>query len=489
MGKRVIIIGAGFGGLASAALLAKQGFDVTVVEKNEQPGGRASVWEQEGFRFDMGPSWYMQPDVFERFFAEFGKKPEDYYELIRLDPSYRIYFGSEDVVDVPAGIKAGKKLFASLEKGGAKKFEEYLKQAKYQYDVGMEDFLYKEHRSLFDLFSWRMLTEGSKMHVFEDIESYVNKRFESERAKKILLYTLVFLGGAPRVTPALYSLMAYVDFGLGVWYAKGGFAAIVQGFVKLCEEQGVNFRYDEPVQEILTENGKAVGVRTSKGVIKADKVVVNADYHHAETSLLKPEDRSYSERYWDKRVVAPSAFIMYLGLDKQLPQLKHHTLFLDNDWQQHFESIFSDPGWPDKPSYYICCPSKTDPSVAPPGKENVFVLVPVAAGLDDTPEIRKAFEERVLDHLEQLLDEPIREHILIKRIFAHRDFSQQYNAYKGTALGLAHTLRQTASLRPRQRSKRVEDLYYVGQFTHPGIGVPMTIIGAQVIADMLGGSQ
>lgn len=481
--KKIIVIGAGFGGLAAAALLAKDGHQVTVIEKNEMVGGRARIWREAGFSFDMGPSWYLMPDAFETYFANFGKKPEDLYKLIRLDPSYRIFFGSGDKLDISSDLQKNIELFESIEAGSGKKLIEYLEQAKYQYDVSMKQFLYKNFTSIFDFFNKRMLTEGRKLHVFENLDAFTKRFFKSERLRKILQYSMVFLGGAPSNTPALYSVINHADFNLGVWYPEGGFNAVAVAMQKLAESYGAKFIINTPVTKINVVDGAATSVSTESEEFEADVVVGNGDYHHIETNLLPKSSQSYSTRYWNNRTVAPSAFIIYLGLNKELNSLSHHNLVLSHDWTKHFNAIFDNPSWPDEPSYYVCAPAKTDTTVAPAGKENLFVLVPIASDLPETPEFREEFAQKIISHFENEIGESITPHIEVKRIFTGVDFAKDYNAFKGTALGLSHTLFQTAMLRPRMKSKKVKNLYYSGQFTQPGIGVPMTLISGQLTRD------
>ncbi len=480
--KNVVVIGAGFGGLSVAAFLAKDGYNVTVIEKNNSIGGRARVWREAGFKFDMGPSWYLMPDAFENFFAEFGKKPSDYYQLHRLDPSYRIYF-QDEFVDIAASLQKNMELFESIEPGAGKQLQEYLKQARYQYEVSMKEFLYKDFRSVFDFFNKRMLIEGSKLHVFQNLDAFTQRFFKSEKLRKILEYSMVFLGGAPKNTPALYSVINHADFNLGVWYPMGGFGAVAEGIRKLAEEYGAKFIFEENVLAVHTQNGQAVSVETDKQTYPCDIVVANADYHHVETQLLEVSDRTYSESYWQKRTMAPSAFIIYLGLSKKLLNVKHHMLFLDNDWVRHFNAIFQKPAWPSDPSYYVCCPSQTDSDVAPEGSENLFFLVPIASGLEDTLEIRDQYYHKIINHFEKSIGQTVSDAVKVKRLFSLNDFSADYNAYKGTALGLSHTLSQTSLFRPRTKSKKVHNLYFVGQFTQPGIGVPMTLISGQLARD------
>jgi len=484
--QNVIIVGAGFGGLAAAALLAKQGHKIKVIEKNEQSGGRASIWKKDGFTFDMGPSWYLMPDVFEKFFAEFEKKPEDYMDLVRLDPSYRVFFSINDSVDISADLDKNLDLFETLEPGAKEKMKEYLDKSTYEYDIAMNDFIYKDYKHITDFLKPRLIVEGTKLHMFEKLDDYAQRYFKSEKIRKILEYTIVFLGGSPYDSPALYSLMSHVDFNMGVWFPKGGMGKLVEAMQRLAEEQGVEFIYDEPVEKIHVEQGKATKVQTTHGSYPADIVVVNADNAWAEMNLLDEKYQTYDQRYWEKRNIAPSAYLLYLGLDTQLKNFIHHNLYFDPHWINHFDDIFKQPKWPKDFSYYVSCISKTDENTAPPGGENVFVLIPVAPDLKDTAEVREEYFNKTIDHMEKLTGENIRDHIIVKRIFAHTDFYSRYNAYKGTALGLAHTLKQTAVFRPRHQSKKVKNLFYTGHYNHPGIGVPMVIISSQILADIIG---
>lgn len=483
MPKTAIVIGAGFGGLSAAALLAKKGLRVTVIDNNPMPGGRAIYFRQKGFLFDRGPSWYLMPGVFERFFAEFGKKPSDYFRLVRLSPSYRVFYEEGKTLDVPSEPEKIRALFAQLEPEGDKKLDKYLSQAQYKYDVAMQKFLYKDYKSLLDMADLRLAPEALRLHLFSSIDSYAKRFFKSLQARKILEYTMVFLGGSPSNTPALYSIMSHVDLTLGVWYPMGGVRMLAEAMAKLCEELGVEFHFDEEVKSISTSNGKATGVTTSRSTYSADIIIANADMHHVETELLPPESRTYDEKYWSSRTMAPSALLFYVGINKKLPQLSHHNLFLAEDWDAHFDSIFKTRTWPENPSFYLGCPSRTDPSVAPKGKENLFFLVPVAAGLDDTDEIREEYFQKTISSFEKRIGESIQDDIITSRIVSHRDFQKDFNAYKGTALGLAHTLFQTAAFRPAHRSKKASNLYYTGHYNHPGVGVPMVIISSHIVAE------
>ncbi len=487
MERNAVVIGGGFGGLSSAGLLAKQGYRVTVLEKNEVLGGRARVWETDGFVFDMGPSWYLMPEVFERYFTQLGKERKDYYDLYKLDPYYRVFFGNgAEPVDITQDHEHNRQVFESFEPGGAVKLDAYLKQAEYKYRVAMDEFLYREYRHIFQFLNWRLMTEGLKLNVFSNLDRFVRRYFTDPRARHILEYAMVFLGSSPQNAPALYSIMSHVDLNLGVYFPRGGMTKLVQGMAKAAEELGTEFRTGTPATGIGYRNGAVTEVHTPSGAVPADLVVVNADYAWADRNLLPEGMRNYSDGYWDKRVMAPTMFIIYLGLSKKVPQLVHHNLYFSPDWDGHFDAIFGkNKRWPDSPSYYVSCASHDDPGVAPEGKENIFFLVPVAAGLEDDPEFRESYAEKILDHFEGMIGERIRDHIQIKRLFSHRDFAGDYNALKGTALGISHTLGQTAVFRPRMRHRKLGNMFFAGQYTHPGIGVPMTLIASEIISDIV----
>jgi phytoene desaturase len=482
---KAIVVGSGFGGISAAALLARDGNEVTVFEKNEQPGGRASVYSEEGYNFDMGPSWYLMPDVFQKFFAEFDKKPEDYFKLEKLDPSYRVFFGSEKVVDVASDIEKNYELFDSFEEGGAEKLKKYLKTSKEVYDFSIDEMLYRDYTSILDFLNGKLMLKGYKLRIWENLHHYVNNRFESDEARKIVQYSIGFLGGSPENTPSFYHIMSHIDLTLGVFYPQGGIRKVVSSIKEIAESYGVEFKFNEPVTGFELDEDKSIKkVITSMGSYDADIVLVNADYPFTEINLLKPEYQTYDEEYWDKKILAPSAMVAYLGIDKEVDKLIHHNLFLDKDWEQGFETLF-DPkkaGWPENPSYYVNVPSKTDKSAAPPGTDTLFVLIPLAPGIEDTQVRRDQLYNHVMDDLESKVGEDIRDHIVVKRIFALTDFKDRYNAYKGTALGLSHTLTQTALWRPAHMSKKIKNLYYSGHYTHPGIGVPMVLISSQIVA-------
>lgn len=483
--KKIAVIGSGFAGLSAATCLAREGFDVTIFEKNATPGGRARKFSEAGFTFDMGPSWYWMPDVFERYFARFGKKPSNYYALKRLDPSYRIYFGPDDFMDIPATMDKLSALFESLEPGSSRHLKTFLDEGKFKYEVGMNSLVYKPGLSLLEFADSEVITGALKLHLFQSITSYLRKFFHNERILKLLEFPVLFLGATAAKTPALYSLMNYADISLGTWYPKGGMYSIVAGMEKLAIEQGVKFQYNSAVQELPVENGKTTGVVVDGTLIPFDYVIAGADYHHVEQQLLPEKYRRYSPSYWDKRVMAPSSLLFYVGINKRLTGLLHHTLFFDEDFTQHSREIYEDPQWPAAPQFYVSCASATDDTIAPEGHENLVILIPVAPGLTDTEETREKYYEMVMNRLEKITGQVITGHVVYKRSYAHNDFQADYNAFKGNAYGLANTLLQTAILKPSIVNKKVSNLLYTGQLTVPGPGVPPSLISGQVVADQI----
>ncbi len=483
MNKKVVIIGAGIGGLGAAGLFAKKGYDVTVVEKNANLGGRANIFEHDGFKFDMGPSWYLAPDIFEHYFNLVGERVEDHLELKRLSPSYRIFFRNNgDPLDINSDIEKDTATFEAIEPGAGEKLRAYLKQSKYQYEVATQSFMFKNYDRVWDFFNKRVMTEGQKLSVFSTMHRFVSKFFTSKKLQQVMEYTMVFLGTSPYEAPALYNLMSHMDFNQGVFYPQGGFYELIKALSNIAEKNGAVLRTDSPVEKIIVRDGKAVGVRLEGGeVIDADMVISNADMWFTETRLLDIPQQTHKEKYWKKRTMAPSAFIMYLGVSEKLPSLVHHNLLFSEDWRKNFDEIYKDPCLPDEPSLYVCAPSVTDTSVSPAGKENLFVLVPIASDLAITDEQKESYADRVLALMEQEMNLPgLREKIEYKRIYTVENFAADYNAFKGSALGLAHTLRQTAIFRPKNKSKKVDNLFYVGAGTNPGIGTQICLISAEL---------
>ena len=484
--KKAIVIGSGFSGLSSACHLASKGYEVTVLEKNTQAGGRARVFSEEGFVFDMGPSWYWMPDVFEKFFNSFGKKVSDYYHLKRLDPSYRVYWGKEDFWDIPASFQELFQLFENEEKGSGTRLIRYLQQAEYKYKTGVDDLVYRPGLSVREFLDMRLLKGVVKLDVFTSMQKHIRRFFKSKKLLRIMEFPVLFLGATAQNTPALYSLMNYADIRLGTWYPMGGMHRIVEAMKELALELGVNFKFNEEVNQVTVNNEKSItGVGTPTSHYEADVVIASADYRHIDQKVIPEHLRSYSSAYWDKRVLAPSSLIFYLGVNKKLKGLQHHNLFFDEDFENHAEEIYSSPQWPGKPLFYVSCPSVTDASVAPEGNENLFVLIPVAPDLKDTEETREFYYHLVMKRLEEITGQSIREHVVFKRSYAHNDFIKDYHSFKGNAYGLANTLRQTAILKPSIRSKKIKNLFYAGQLTVPGPGVPPSLISGKVVADLI----
>ena len=485
-GADVTVVGGGFGGLSSACYLADAGANVRVLEKNEQLGGRASKLQADGFTFDMGPSWYLMPDVFERFFAYFGKEPSDYYDLERLDPHYRIFFKDGDQIDVTGNNDEMRQKFESYEPGAAEAFDDYLATSEKHYETAMNKFVYEDRSRLRDWIDLDVMTAAPiGLQLLGSMQGHVSDYFQHPKLQQIMQYTLVFLGGSPKNTPALYNMMSHVDFNLGVYYPDGGISAVVDGLVELGDQLGVEYETGSEVTEISRRKDGFLVETVDSETYNPDEVVVNADYGHAEKELLPDHERQYDDDYWEKKTYAPSAFLMYLGVEGDVDPLEHHTLVLPTDWEPHFDDIFEEPDWPDEPAYYLCVPSETDPSVAPEGHSNLFVLVPIAPGLHDGEEIREEYREKILADIADSTGVDLRDRIVYEKQFSVSDFGDRYNATEGTALGLAHTLRQTALLRPSNRSSAVDGLYFTGSFTTPGVGVPMCLISGEHTAQRL----
>lgn len=480
--KKIVVIGAGFAGLAAATTLADMGYAVTLVEKHTMPGGRARIHEAQGFRFDMGPSWYWMPDVFEKYFARFGKKVSDYYELIRLDPAYTMVFDANDRMEIPADYRALRELFESQEKGAALQLDKFMEQAAYKYEVGVNQLVYKPSRSITEFLSPSLLLDMTRMDIFQSIRKHIGKFFKSKKLVTLMEFPVLFLGATPQNTPALYSLMNYADLKLGTWYPQGGMFEIVKAMESLAKEKGVKFVYEAEVTEIKISGLTAKTVVTTAGKFEADVVVGGSDYHHLDQHILPETYRNYSPNYWKKRTMAPSSLLFYIGLNKKLEGLTHHTLFFDGEFDQHAHDIYTDPKWPAKPLFYTSLASKTDPSVAPEGCENLVILIPLAPDLEDNEALREKYYHLIMDRFERLIGQSIRDAVVYKRSYAMADFKKDYHAYRGNAYGLANTLLQTAILKPSLKNKKLNNLYYTGQLTVPGPGVPPSLISGQVVA-------
>jgi phytoene desaturase len=483
--KTAIVIGSGFAGLAVASFLAKDDWQVKVIEKNAGPGGRACQLIEDGFIFDKGPSFYWMPDVFERYFASFGKKVSDYYKLTRLDPSYRVYW-NDGFNDIPSNYEDLKSLFESIEPGSAAKLDTYLKGAAYKYSIGMQNLVYKPARSVFEFMNWETISGLFRLQVLTSIHSHIRHYFSHPRLQQLMEFPVLFLGALPQDTPALYSLMNYADIKGGTWYPDGGMYTVVESMYQLAKELGVQFYFNENVNEIFVEGQRAKRVVTVNNRYEADVVVSGADYHFTEKNLLTFPNRSYSDSYWEKRVMAPSCLMYYVGLNTKLAHSVHHSLFFDVPFEQHGKEIYKEPQWPTEPLFYTSVSSVTDESVAPPGCENLVMLIPVAAGLKgDTEELRETYFKLVMQRMEKHFGQSIAGSVVYKKTYSVSDFVSDYNSFKGNAYGLANTLRQTAIFRPSCRSKKVANLFYTGQLTVPGPGVPPSLISGEVVAKQI----
>jgi len=482
MKKDIHIIGSGFSALAAACYLAKAGHEVTVFEKNSTIGGRARQLKKEGFTFDIGPTWYWMPDVFERFFADFGKKPSDYYELIKLSPAYQVYFGIIDFVTIADNLPEIINTFESIEKGSGKTLEKFMAEAKNNYDIAIKDLVYNPGVSPLELIT--LETAKKVGQFFSTISKEVRKRFKNDKLIQILEFPVLFLGAKPSNTPAFYSFMNFADFGLGTWHPKNGMYSVVLAMETLAKELGVVFQTNASVDKIIVKNKAAIGIQINGKKHFCDIVLSGADYHHTET-LLDKKDRVYTESFWENKTFAPSSLLFYIGFDKKLENVEHHTLFFDVSFEKHAEAIYDNPKWPEEPLFYASFPSKTDSSVAPSGREAGIFLIPLAPGIEDTEAIRQKYFEKIITRFEKLTQQNIKNNIIFMESFCVNDFIKDYNSYKGNAYGMANTLMQTAFLRPKLKSKKVEHLYFTGQLTVPGPGVPPSLISGKLVSELI----
>jgi len=480
--KKIAVIGSGFAGLTSAIELASLGHHVTVFEKNSMVGGRARKFQSNGFTFDMGPSWYWMPHVYDKFFARHGKKVEDYYKLLKLDPGFSVVYGKDNTINVPASFEELVALFEDIEKGSGAKLKKFLKKAEVKYKIGMDSLVYKPSHSIFEFINLKVLIGVLHLNVFSNFRSYVKKYFSDSRLTRLMEFPVLFLGATPQNTPALYSLMNYSAFFQGTFYPMGGFHEIILGLSKLAKEKGVVINCNSNVDKINVVNRKANEIIVNGEKLLFDGVIAAADYNHVEQKLLDKQFRNYSPEYWENREMSPSSLLFYVGIDKRLKNLQHHNLFFDTDFDQHANEIYDNPQWPKNPLFYLSCPSITDSSLAPEGNENLMFLIPLAPGLEDTNEMREKYFDIVLKRLKDLTGNDIQKNIIFKKSYCVNDFENDYNSFKGNAYGLANTLKQTAVLKPRMRNKKVKNLYYAGQLTVPGPGVPPSIISGQIAA-------
>lgn len=481
--KSAVVIGAGFAGLTAATTLARSGYSVVLVEQHDQTGGRARVLHEEGFTFDMGPSWYWMPEVAEAFFNKCGRSIYKYLNLIRLDPSYQVVFSKDDHVPLPASFTEIQELFERTEQGAGKQLALFMDQAEFKYRTAMKSYVNRPGLSLTEFCNRDVLLSLCRMDMLQPFSRHARKYFHDKRLLQIVSFPVLFLGATPDRIPALYSMMNYADMKLGTWYPLGGMHQLSKAFTKLAEESGVKIMLKTKVEEMVVDGKNVIGVRTDKGLLPADVVISGADYHHTDQELLPKGMANYSDSYWEKREMAPSCLIYYVGVKRKLPRLQHHNLFFEHDFEQHAGDIYEHAKWPEHPLFYLCCPSKTDDSVAPPGMENLFFLIPTAPGLEDTPAVREHYRNVVLKRTAAFCDTSFEEDIVYCKSYACTDFMADYNAFKGNAYGLANTLRQTALLKPSIRHKKIGNLFYTGQLTVPGPGVPPAILSGQLVAE------
>lgn len=482
MKKTISIIGSGFSAMAASCYLAKRGHKVTVYEKNASVGGRARQLKAEGFTFDMGPSWYWMPDVFERFFADFDKKTTDYYELVKLSPAYRVYYGIDDFIAIADNLTQIVADFESIEKGSGQVLKEFMHEAKSNYDIAIKELVYRPGVSPLEL----VTVETAKKigQFFSNISKDIRKKFKNERLIHILEFPVLFLGAKPSDTPSFYSFMNYADFGLGTWHPKTGMFDVVRAMESLARELGVIFVTNANIEKINVENKIARSIVVNGKTISSDIILSGADYHHTET-LLDKEHRAYSEKYWNSRVFAPSSLLFYVGFNKKIKNISHHALFFDVDFEQHAKDIYDEPQWPKEPLFYANFPSLTDKTAAPEGMESGFFLVPLAPGIEDTEELRDQYFDKIIERFEILTQQTVKSNIVFKQSFCKNDFVSEYNSYKGNAYGMANTLLQTAFLRPKLKSSKVKNLYFTGQLTVPGPGVPPALISGKLVSELI----
>ncbi len=482
MKKTIIIIGSGFSSLAASCYLAKAGYEVSIFEKNDTIGGRARQLKKDGFTFDIGPTWYWMPDVFEKFFGDFNKKPSDYYSLEKLSPAYSVYFGKDDFITIEDSLEKIKDTFEKEEKGSSHKLQRFMDDAKSNYDIAIKDLVYNPGVSPLELVTPATIKKVGQF--FSNIKKDVRKDFQNDRLAKILEFPVLFLGAKPSDTPSFYSFMNYADFGLGTFHPKKGMYQVILAMERLATELGVTIKTNMPVEKINVENGEAKSLVSNGTSYQADIIVSGADYHHTET-LLDKEYRQYSEQFWNKKTFAPSSLLFYVGFDKKLKNVDHHTLFFDVDFDIHAEAIYDDPKWPEDPLFYASFPSMTDDNAAPEGKEAGIFLIPLAPGIEDTPPLREAYFDKIMVRFEELTSQSVKKDIIFKESFCINDFVKDYNSYKGNAYGMANTLMQTAFLRPKLKSKKVKQLYFTGQLTVPGPGVPPSLISGKLVSDLV----
>lgn len=482
MKQIVNIIGSGFSSLAASCYLAQQGYEVTIFEKNETIGGRARQIKRDGFTIDIGPTWYWMPDIFESFFADFNKKPSDYYILDKLNPAYSVYFGKDDYITIEDTLEKIIIAFEKEEPGSSEKLKLFIEDAKNNYKIAMNDLVYKPGVSPLELVTPKTIKKINKF--FSTIKKDVRKEFKNHKLITILEFPVLFLGAKPSDTPAFYNFMNYADFGMGTFHPKKGMYEVVLAIENLAKELGVKIKTEHPIDQIIVENGVAKGIVSKGKTYNSDVVLSGADYHHTETLLDQPY-RQYSEKYWSKKVFAPSSLLFYVGFDKKLKNVNHHTLFFDVDFETHAKAIYDTPQWPENPLFYASFPSITDSSCAPDGKEAGIFLIPLAPGIEDTEALRAEYFDKIMTRFEHVTSQHVKNNVIFKESFCLKDFIADYNSYKGNAYGMSNTLLQTAFLRPKLKSSKVKNLFFTGQLTVPGSGVPPSLISGKLVANLV----
>lgn len=481
MSKTVSIIGSGFSSLSAACYLAKSGFRVSIFEKNKTVGGRARQLVKDGFTFDIGPSWYWMPGIFDKFFADFGKKTSDFYQLDKLNPAYKIFF-IDDTITIGDTMDKICIEFDRIEPGSSDHLRKFIADAQENYSIAIDKVVLRPGLSPFELVTKETILKVDQF--FKTISGEVRKKFKNPKLIATLEFPVLFLGAKPSKTPSFYSFMNFADFGLGTWHPKGGMYEIIKAIEALAIELGVTINTANPVKKIRVENGKVMGIDTDAQNINSDYVLSGADYHHSET-LLDQKYRQYSEQYWAKKTFAPSSLLFYIGFNKRLENIEHHNLFFDTDFQKHAEEIYDNPKWPSDPLFYANFPSVTDESMSPQGCETGFFLVPIAPALEDTPHLRQQYFDLIMARFQERTGQQIENNIIFKESFCVNDFIEEYNSYKGNAYGMANTLLQTAFLRPKLRSKKVKNLFFTGQLTVPGPGVPPSLISGKLVSELI----
>lgn len=483
--KKIVIAGAGISGLSAAAHLAKEGHDVTVYEKLPFTGGRASVLEDSGFRFDKGPTFYWMPDIFNDFFSHFGKKPSDYYSLRRLDPGYEIYFGPGDSVKMPADINQIYETFNREEPGSGEILRKFLKQAEFNYRIAIDKVMEKPGDSPLELVMFE--TASNVSEFLSSISNHVKRKIKSPKLRQILEFPVIFLGAKPSDTPLFYRFMNYADMVLGTWHIEGGFGKLSDALYTLAKENGAKIITCSEVTTIKTSDNKVTGVEIrdkNNNILinhECDFFITSADYHFSET-LLEKRYRNYSENYWQKKVFAPSALLFYVGFGKKIKNVSHHTLFFDTSFKKHAETIYDTHTWPEDPLFYASFPSVTDPSMAPEGKECGIFLIPLSSGLKEDASLHKKYFREIINRMEKLTGQELTSTIEVMHSYGVKDFVKDYHSYKGNAYGLSNILTQTAFLKPKMRNRKLPNMLYCGQLTVPGPGVPPSLISGKIAA-------